>query len=86
MATSAKTRALCMSLMLILFFLIIGFKTANARTLKGVIKVDYEHSLDFNLKFEEKLNDKLAPLLLNFLPRGTIPPSGPSKGTNDITT
>lgn len=27
---------------------------------------------------------KYGPLLLNLLPKGTNPPSGPSKGTNDL--
>ncbi|KAF7830873.1 hypothetical protein G2W53_013206 [Senna tora] len=27
---------------------------------------------------------KYGPLVLNMLPKGTVPPSGPSKGTNNV--
>lgn len=30
-----------------------------------------------------ELEEKYKPLLLNLLPRGKVPPSGPSKGTNN---
>lgn len=33
---------------------------------------------------KESVVDKYAPLLLAMLPRGTVPPSGPSGGTNDV--
>ncbi|KAJ4720214.1 hypothetical protein OWV82_008077 [Melia azedarach] len=31
-----------------------------------------------------KLAGKYRPLVLNILPKGTVPPSGPSKGINDV--
>ncbi|KAJ0100958.1 hypothetical protein Patl1_06733 [Pistacia atlantica] len=31
-----------------------------------------------------RISGKYQPLVLNILPKGTVPPSGPSKGTNDV--
>lgn len=33
-----------------------------------------------------KVAEKYAPMLLNVLPRGRLPPSGPSGGINDVKT
>ncbi|XP_044462454.1 uncharacterized protein LOC123193497 [Mangifera indica] len=32
----------------------------------------------------QRISAKYRPLLLNILPKGTVPPSGPSKGKNDV--
>lgn len=41
---------------------------------------------ELKLDIPAALSREYGPLLLGFLPKGRIPPSGPSKGTNDFNT
>ncbi|KAJ6757765.1 hypothetical protein OIU74_026939 [Salix koriyanagi] len=52
---------------------------------------DSEHVLPCHTEIGEgsdigsaRLAGKFGPMILNLLPKGTVPPSGPSKGTNSL--
>ncbi|KAG5223430.1 hypothetical protein IMY05_C0964000200 [Salix suchowensis] len=55
------------------------------------VEKDSEHVLPCHTEIGEgsdigsaRLAGKFGPMILNLLPKGTVPPSGPSKGTNSL--
>lgn len=68
--------------------LFISISSSSARLLRdqSLSAAVPELKLDNPADPAAALSREYGPLLLGFLPKGGIPPSGPSKGTNDFNT
>ena len=68
----------------VLLLLLISFHVSTARPLNVIAQATVK---DQSISaISQRLEKDLKPLFFNVLPRGNIPPSGPSKGTNEIQT
>ncbi|KAH7654051.1 hypothetical protein IHE45_19G119200 [Dioscorea alata] len=68
----------------ILFLLFISFHVSTARPLNVIAEVTVKDQVQSTSAISQRWKEHLKPLFFNVLPRGNFPPSGPSKGTNEI--
>lgn len=61
--------------------LLVSLRPSSARLLQPT--GEDGGAVDVAREVKEAVVDKYAPLLLAMLPRGPVPPSGPSGGTNE---
>ncbi|EEF28080.1 uncharacterized protein LOC8261827 [Ricinus communis] len=70
--------------LIVVFLLIITMtNTSYARVLGGSFSSEIRSGGDLALP-AHKVADEYRPLLLNLLPKGPLPPSGPSKRSNNF--
>ncbi|XP_037489809.1 uncharacterized protein LOC119368748 [Triticum dicoccoides] len=78
MASSSSARSSRAATCLVLLLLVVSLREASAaRPLRPAVDMPSEVPKD------QVIVDKYAPLLLAMLPRGPVPPSAPSGGTNE---
>ncbi|WVZ97924.1 hypothetical protein U9M48_043424 [Paspalum notatum var. saurae] len=77
------SRSTCVPVCLALLLLLVTLRPSSARLLREPTTVnDDGGAIDVARQAKEAIVDKYAPLLLAMLPRGPVPPSAPSGGTN----
>ncbi|KAJ1262313.1 hypothetical protein BS78_09G096900 [Paspalum vaginatum] len=78
------SRSTCGPVCLALLLLLVSLRPSSARLLREPTAADDDGggTIDVARQAKEAIVDKYAPLLLAMLPRGPVPPSAPSGGTN----
>ncbi|KAK3139081.1 hypothetical protein QOZ80_5AG0377510 [Eleusine coracana subsp. coracana] len=77
---SNRTHLTAISLALVLF---LSLQPSSARLLRSMGSNNDFTSRGGSVDVATQVKESVAPFLLAMLPRGTMPPSGPSGGTND---
>ncbi|GFZ15095.1 hypothetical protein Acr_24g0012850 [Actinidia rufa] len=85
----AKPSMLCLTATLFIFLII--SQSSSARLLKdsshpckmGQPTMSFD-PMELAVAEPKRLRSRYGPLFLSMLPKGSVPPSGPSKGTNNM--